>query len=188
MATFKRTTTMKYLLGLLLTFLLMASLARADQIPYSLVWTSISPDAGVFLGPGMGVSQVNGANFAVPLPLAGGLEEYHFTMSVDSNNSGIPLGLEVFGFCRGIPDVIQYPPGYVDDPNLAPIDRYPYDNCIFNITDSVSDPLMFRNTAAGYVFVPGVYGDVTIKGAPEPATLTFLLAGFGALVIRKRLR
>jgi hypothetical protein len=43
---------------------------------------------------------------------------------------------------------------------------------------------MFRKTADGYVFVPGVYGDVTIAGAtPEPGSMEFILIGLFAFAL-----
>ncbi len=94
---------MSYLFGLLLSSLLMVSLARADNAPYTLNWNNFgSPDVGVFLGPSLGVDQVNGETFGAALPLAGGIEEYTFTMFVNSNSSGIPMDLSVVGGCFGL--------------------------------------------------------------------------------------
>jgi hypothetical protein len=36
----------------------------------------------------------------------------------------VPGGVFVFGGCSG---VVEYPPGFVFDPHLAPIDQWPYD-------------------------------------------------------------
>ena len=56
-----------------------AAVARADNAPYTLNWNNFgSPDVGVFLGPSLGVDQVNGETFGAALPLAGGIEEYSF--------------------------------------------------------------------------------------------------------------
>jgi len=188
---------MRYLFGLLLSLLLMVSLARADNAPYTLNWNNFgSPDVGVFLGPSLGVDQVNGETFGAALPLAGGIEEYTFTMFVNSNSSGIPMDLSVVGGCFGEDGVIQYPPGYVfpDPATTAPDQRYPYDNCFNLISDDVFDPSMFRKTAHGYVFVPGTYdgfnsstgfenGALTITGAtPEPGSMEFILIGLFAFV------
>ena len=151
---------MKYLFGLLLSLSLMVSLAKADNAPYTLIWNNFgAPDVGVFLGSGMGVDQVNGETFGAALPLAGGIEEYSFTMIVNSNSSGIPMDLSVVGGCNGQAGVIQYPPGYVlpDPSTTPPEDQYPYDNCFNLLSDDVFDPSMFTKTAHGYVFVPGTH-------------------------------
>jgi len=168
----------------------MVSLARADNAPYTLNWNNFgSPDVGVFLGPSLGVDQVNGETFGAALPLAGGIEAYTFTMFVNSNSSGIPMDLSVVGGCFGQDGVIQFPPGYVDDPSLPPMERYPYDNCFNLLSDDVFDPSMFAKTAHGYVFVPGTYdgfsasngfenGMLTITGAtPEPGSIELILVG-----------
>jgi len=180
---------MRYLFGLLLSLLLMVSLARADNAPYTLIWNNFgSPDVGVFLGPSMGVDQVNGETFGAALPLAGGIEAYTFTIFVNSDSSGIPMDLFVIGGCNGQDGVIQYPPGYVfpDPSTTAPDQQYPYDNCFNFVSDDVFDPSMIRKTAHGYVFVPGTYGDgaLTITGAtPEPGSMEFILIGLVAFAL-----
>ena len=189
---------MRYLFGLLLSLLLMVSLARADNAPYTLNWNNFgSPDVGVFLGPSLGVDQVNGETFGAALPLAGGIEAYSFTIFVNSDSSGIPMDLFVIGGCNGQDGVIQYPPGYVfPDPSTTPPDgQYPYDNCFNLISDDVFDPSMIRKTAHGYVFVPGTYdgfnastgfvkGALTITGAtPEPGSMEFILIGLFAFAL-----
>jgi hypothetical protein len=132
---------------------LRAAVLRADQQPYTPVWTSINPDACVFLSHDSGVNQGNNATFEIPLPLAGGIEEYGFEMNVGYDNSGIPMGLSVAGGSSGRGSAIQYPPGFVFDPNKVPIDQWPFDLCFSPIYDVMSDSSMFRKTADGYVFV-----------------------------------
>jgi hypothetical protein len=119
------------------------------------------------------------------MPILGGLVRFDMSMLTLFDN-GVPFLIRAFGICNGIESVVQFPPGYVDDPTLPPMEQYPYDNCFNPIGPiDVIDPVMFTKTDNGYAFVPGTFGDglVTITGAtPEPGSMEFILIGLVAFV------
>jgi hypothetical protein len=196
------------LLGLVLCLFLIQS-AKADGFslqPNSVYFFGLtridSPSSAAAIGPlqlfhsldiGMGAN----FSFTLGLPLEGGIMGYGFTVFAGPDRlagaigSLVPGSVSVGGGCDGRASVIEYPPGFVFDPSKASIDQWPFDLCNSVIFDAASDPQLFKKVSANdFAFVPGTYDDgtliVTGASVPEPATLTFLLAGFGALVIRKR--
>ena len=181
---------MKYLFGLLCSLLLMAAVARADNAPppNTLEWNIGADPSGparIDLPPGLGVSPDYA--FGATMPILGGLVRFDMTMSTLFDN-GVPFLITAFGLCDGPDSVVQFPPGYVDDPSLPPMQRYPYDNCFNPLGPfDVTDPAMFTKTNNGYAFVPGTYDDglVTITGAatPEPGSMEFILIGLFAFAL-----
>lgn len=128
--------------------------------------------------PFKGIDPGTGAPFAVYFPF---------------NFDGGVIGgvLEFFDPTSGafaITGIISYPPGFVQDPAKSPGELWPFD---YNnsLPDFFGDNVtpMFTINGNTLTFIPGSYGSLTITATPEPATLTFLLAGFGALALRKRL-
>jgi hypothetical protein len=200
---------MKYLLGHVLCLFLIPS-AKADGFsfqPNSVYVFGLSridsQSSSADIGPLVLFDSLDigtGANysFTLGLPLEGGIMGYGFSVSAGPDRPGgaigslVPGSVSVGGGCNGRASVIEYPPGFVFDPNKAPIDQWPFDLCNSPILAGASDPQLFKKVSANdFAFVPGTYGDgtfiVTGASVPEPATLTFLLAGFGALALRKRL-
>jgi hypothetical protein len=190
------------LVKLFLLFVLFASLAKADGLqPNTVYLLDLDPRGPIAvlnnLDIGAGLSIPSPDGFQAPLPLAGGLVAYTGSLEALPGPDGAtaPIGSKVSGFvdvlafCQGISSVVQFPPGYVDDPTLPPIERYPFDNCFGPVGGGGSDPQLLLKVASNdFRFVPGTYDGLLVTGAsvPEPGTLTFLLAGFGALVVRKR--
>ncbi len=199
---------MKYLLGLALCLFLIP-LAKADGFqPNSVYLLGLGyNDPGQVFGGTIGPLQLfdsldigtgSSYTFQLGLPLEGGIMGYGFNVFAGPASlagaigSLVPGFVSVAGGCGGRASVIQYPPGFVFDAHKAPIDQWPFDLCFSPILDSVSDPQLFKKVSANdFAFVPGTYADgslvVTGASVPEPASLTFLLAGFGALALRKRL-
>jgi hypothetical protein len=195
---------MKCLLGLVLCLFLIP-MARADgandfRQPNSvyLVGLDVNGPVLVFGGLDVGAGRFFDDAFGLALPLEGGIMGYGFSeqLGPDDSRAGdigslVPGHVNAFGGCSGRGSVVQFPPGFVEDPNVAPIDQYPFDLCFSPLDVFVSDPHLFKKVSANdFTFVPGTYagGELVVTGAsvPEPATLTFLLTGFGALALRKR--
>ena len=180
---------MKYLLGLALCLLLLTPLAKADGFsfqPNSVYLLGLGyNDPGQVFGGMIGPLQLfdsldidTGAtnSFTLGLPLDGGIMGYGFSVIAGPDHlagaigSLVPGFVSVAGGCSGISGAIQFPPGFVEDPNKAPIDQWPFDLCFSPILDTVSDPQLFKKVSANdFAFVPGTYegagGSLVVTGA-----------------------
>jgi hypothetical protein len=173
---------MKYLLGLLLSLFLLASLARADGID------NFALDRGAFGIVAFSLPATEPFNGFDPAT------ETDFTATFPFNFDGGVIGgvVEFFDPTFGafaITGIISYPPGWFQDPTKSPGQLWPFD---YNnsLPDRFGDNVtpMFTINGNSLTFIPGNYGGrLTITATPEPATLTFLFAGLGALALRKRL-
>ena len=169
---------MKYLLGLLLT----TSLASADGIDnftYDMQWATISFSLPATLQVPTGGDTRELWEFPTNINYLGGVLTGAFAFYNPPNAADAVIEL---GY------IVSTPPGFVWDPNLSFYQQWPFDyqhtSPLFCCSDSSA---LFTRNGNTLTFILGNHGDLTITATPEPATLTFLFAGLGALALRKRL-
>jgi len=153
---------MKHLVSVFVLLLCAAS-ARSDSLqPNSVYVLNLGPsgpvralDASrVLAGQGFWIDDA----FMIAMPFLGGFLDYACAIYGTPNNSTAGVLGQVAG--------LEPPPGFVEDPNIAPTDQWPFDIADGGIAAFAS--VRYTPRGNGFVFAPGTYGDIVVTGAAQP--------------------